>query len=170
MRPSRWLRASADDVAVGLLAAMFVAFILQIVARYVFNVPIGWTVEVCLTTWLWVRLLGRGLLPPRPRPRHFDMLYRRRPRRLQRVLAHRRGAGDRGRASSPRCPRRFDYVTFYRIKRSTTLRHPPGLRVHHLPRSSPSPSIVRYRVARCCAAGAQAASRRADRSTGCRST
>ena len=35
-----WLQARADDVAVGLLTAMFLAFILQITSRYVFNAPL----------------------------------------------------------------------------------------------------------------------------------
>ncbi|TPL82638.1 TRAP transporter small permease, partial [Mesorhizobium sp. B2-3-13] len=50
----RWLQARADNVAVALLAAMFIAFILQIFTRYVINDPLGWTLEVCLTTWLWL--------------------------------------------------------------------------------------------------------------------
>ena len=38
-----WLRARADNVAAGILAVMFAAFLLQIVTRYVFNNPLGWT-------------------------------------------------------------------------------------------------------------------------------
>ena len=38
----------------GLLTAMFVSFIVQIASRYVFNYPVDWTLELCLTTWLWV--------------------------------------------------------------------------------------------------------------------
>lgn len=44
-----WLQRRADDVAVGLLTAMFLAFVLQITARYVFNYPLTWTLELCLT-------------------------------------------------------------------------------------------------------------------------
>jgi len=51
-----WLRRRAENVAVALLAAMFLAFIIQIVFRYLFNWPIGWTTEVCVIAWLWVVL------------------------------------------------------------------------------------------------------------------
>ena len=50
----RWLHARAENVAVGLLAVMFLSFMLQIVSRYVFKSPIGWTLELCLTMWLWL--------------------------------------------------------------------------------------------------------------------
>lgn len=49
-----WLARRADNVAVGLLAATFVIFILQIVSRYVIRDPLGWTLEACLLCWLWL--------------------------------------------------------------------------------------------------------------------
>jgi TRAP-type C4-dicarboxylate transport system permease small subunit len=36
-----WLRRRAENVAAGLLAVMFVAFMVQIVFRYFFSFPIG---------------------------------------------------------------------------------------------------------------------------------
>ena len=35
-----------------LIAAMFVAFIVQIVFRYALDFPIGWTSELTVITWL----------------------------------------------------------------------------------------------------------------------
>jgi C4-dicarboxylate transporter, DctQ subunit len=49
-----WLQRRADNVAVGLLAAIFLSFILQIVSRYVFRAPLGWTLEANLLAWLWL--------------------------------------------------------------------------------------------------------------------
>ena len=49
-----WLRARADNVAVGLLTAIFLSFILQIVSRYIIRQPLGWTLELCLLSWLWL--------------------------------------------------------------------------------------------------------------------
>ncbi len=40
---------------------MFVAFLVQIVFRYFFNLPIGWTTELTLVTWLWHDTVGHGL-------------------------------------------------------------------------------------------------------------
>ena len=59
---ARWLSRCADNVAVALLAIMFVAFLLQIVFRYVLNRPIGWTEEVTVLCWVWVVLLGAAFV------------------------------------------------------------------------------------------------------------
>ena len=53
-----WLRRRAENVAAGMLGVMFVAFIIQIVFRYFFNFPIGWTSELSVITWLCMVLLG----------------------------------------------------------------------------------------------------------------
>ena len=37
---------------------MFLCFILQIVARYVFNYPLGWTDEVSALCWICARWAG----------------------------------------------------------------------------------------------------------------
>lgn len=49
-----WLQRRADNVAVGLLTAIFLSFILQIISRYVFRQPLGWTLEACLLGWMWL--------------------------------------------------------------------------------------------------------------------
>jgi C4-dicarboxylate transporter DctQ subunit len=53
-RVLNWLQRRADNVAVGLLTAIFLLFMLQIISRYVFNSPIGWTLEANLLAWLWL--------------------------------------------------------------------------------------------------------------------
>lgn len=115
-----WLRARADNVAVGLLTAMFVAFILQIVARYVFNFPIGWTLEACLTTWLWVVFWEAAFLLDDRDHIKFDLLYHATHGRLRRALAIGAAvaivAGFAG-----ALPATIEYIRFYRIKSSATL-------------------------------------------------
>lgn len=49
-----WLQRRADNVAVLLLSATFLIFILQIVSRYLFRAPLGWTLEACLLCWVWL--------------------------------------------------------------------------------------------------------------------
>ena len=62
MKPlTQWLRHAAEGVAAAMLVALFAVFLVQIAARYVFNVPMGWTVEVCLTLWLWLVFWGGGI-------------------------------------------------------------------------------------------------------------
>ena len=41
---------------------MFLCFILQIVARYVFNYPLGWTDEVSVLCWIWCTLWGAAFV------------------------------------------------------------------------------------------------------------
>ncbi len=54
LRVLKWLQRRADNVAVGLLTAIFLSFILQIFSRYVIRQPVGWTLEACLLAWLWL--------------------------------------------------------------------------------------------------------------------
>ena len=61
-RKQSWWSARADDVAIAMLSVMFLAFVLQITSRYVFDAPLGWTLELCLTMWLWTVLWGFGFL------------------------------------------------------------------------------------------------------------
>jgi C4-dicarboxylate transporter, DctQ subunit len=57
-----WLRARAENVAVALIALMFVCFILQIVFRYVLNKPLAWSEEVTVLCWVWVVLWGASFI------------------------------------------------------------------------------------------------------------
>ncbi|MGE0311764.1 MAG: TRAP transporter small permease [Lautropia sp.] len=116
----RWLLARADNVAVALLAAMFVSFVLQIVWRYVVNDPLSWTLEVCLTTWLWLVFWGSALVLREGDHVRFDMLYLMAGARLRRVLALAAAVAVVV-AFVVSMPATIDYVTFYRIKSSATL-------------------------------------------------
>ena len=53
-----WIRRRAENIVAGLLGLMFVAFIIQIVFRYFFNFPIGWSSELSVVCWLYIVLLG----------------------------------------------------------------------------------------------------------------
>jgi C4-dicarboxylate transporter DctQ subunit len=53
-----WIRRRAENVVSILLAIMFAAFIVQIVFRYFFNYPVGWSSELSVITWLYMVLLG----------------------------------------------------------------------------------------------------------------
>jgi C4-dicarboxylate transporter DctQ subunit len=70
-----WLARRAENVAALLLAVMFLAFIVQIVFRYVFNFPIGWTSELSTVTWLWLVLWGAAFVVPESEEIRFDLVY-----------------------------------------------------------------------------------------------
>lgn len=57
-----FLHRCAEAVAAALLAVIFVAFMVQIVMRYVFNWPVGWTTELSLAAWLWLVLWGAAFV------------------------------------------------------------------------------------------------------------
>jgi C4-dicarboxylate transporter, DctQ subunit len=115
-----WLRARADNVAAALLAVIFGAFLLQIVSRYVFNNPIGWTLEVCLTAWLWLVFWSSAFVLDDRDQVKFDVIYHWAGSRTRRVFALVSAvAMFAGFAAS--LPATIDYITFYKIKKSATL-------------------------------------------------
>jgi C4-dicarboxylate transporter, DctQ subunit len=119
----RWLQDRADDVAVGLLTAMFSAFVLQIVSRYVFNHPLGWTLELCLTLWLWTVFWGSAFCLRNNDHVRFDLLYYAVNEKLRRVFAGICAiAIVIGMLWS--LPATWDFVSFLQIKKSATLRIP----------------------------------------------
>ncbi|MCO5162975.1 MAG: TRAP transporter small permease subunit [Mesorhizobium sp.] len=121
-----WLGSRADDVAAGLLAAMFATFFVQIVARYILlplypGINIGWTVELCLTLWLWSVFWGAAFCLREGDHVRFDMLYLavgRRTRRGMAIAAALLIAGGLLMA----LPATWDYIAFYKIKKSAVLR------------------------------------------------
>ena len=74
-RARRLLKRTAEAVAVVLLATMFLAFLLQIVFRYVLNWPVGWTSEVSTAMWLWAVLWGAAFVVDEREEIRFDILY-----------------------------------------------------------------------------------------------
>ena len=62
-----WLRRQAEHVAVALLLVMFLAFLCQIVFRYLFGWPTGWAFELSIITWVWVVLWGAAFVVARAR-------------------------------------------------------------------------------------------------------
>lgn len=69
-----WVRRRAENVVAVLLGVMFVAFIVQIVFRYFFNFPIGWSSELTVVTWLYMTLLGSAFWLKESDEIRFDLL------------------------------------------------------------------------------------------------
>jgi TRAP-type C4-dicarboxylate transport system permease small subunit len=70
----RWLHRRAENIAALMLAVMFSAFIIQIVFRYFFNFPIGWTSELTVVMWLWIVLWGAAFVLKENEEVRFDLL------------------------------------------------------------------------------------------------
>lgn len=70
-----WLRRRAENVAAGLLALMFVAFVVQIIFRYAFNFPTGWSTELTIISWLYLVLFGSAFVLTEKEEIRFDLIY-----------------------------------------------------------------------------------------------
>lgn len=115
-----WLRNRADNVAVGLLTAMFVSFILQIFFRYVVNQPLTWTLEANLLTWLWVVFwVSAFLLRDRDHVK-FDIFYLSAAPRVRRAFALLSAAAIVA-AFGVAYPATFDFISFMKIESSSSL-------------------------------------------------
>jgi TRAP-type C4-dicarboxylate transport system permease small subunit len=116
-----WLERRADNVAVGLLTVMFFSFVLQIFSRYVIRHPLGWTIELCLTSWLWLVFWGCGLLLKESDHVRFDVFYVKRSLRVRRIFALVSAVAILV-ALIASLPDALDYITFLKIKKSAILR------------------------------------------------
>lgn len=91
MLPSRqagaWLQRRAEDVIALLLGLMFVAFVIQIVFRYFFDLPTGWTSELSVVVWLWLVLWGSAFVLRDDEEIRFDLVYGSAGPRARRVMA-----------------------------------------------------------------------------------
>ena len=54
---------------------MFLCFILQIITRYVFNYPLGWTDEASVVCWIWCTLWGAAFILREKDEVRFDINY-----------------------------------------------------------------------------------------------
>ena len=69
-----WIRRRAENVVAVLLGVMFLCFIIQIVFRYFFNFPIGWTSELSVITWLYITLVGSAFWLKESDEIRFDLI------------------------------------------------------------------------------------------------
>lgn len=69
-----WVQRRSENVIAALLGIMFVAFIVQIVFRYFFNLPTGWSTELSLVCWLWMVLWGTAFALKEKDEIRFDIL------------------------------------------------------------------------------------------------
>ena len=81
-----WMRRRAENVVAGMLGVMFVCFIVQIVFRYFFNFPIGWTSELSVIMWLYMALVGSAFWLKESEEIRFDLISGALPPLGQRVV------------------------------------------------------------------------------------
>ena len=116
----RRLKQAADALGVALFATMFGVFLVQIVARFVFNRPLPWTDELAVALYVWVILWASATIVPEREQVVFDLVWNsvgRGTRRIMRIT----GAlliGGLAAAALPGC---WDYVSFMRRESTPVL-------------------------------------------------
>lgn len=118
-----WWQKRGNDVAVILMTALFLSFVLQVSSRYVFNSPIEWTLEACLTTWLWTVFWGCAFCLRDQDHVRFDILYNHVKPQTRRIFAA-LSALFMVLGMLAAWPGTWDFVSFLVIKKSPSLRIP----------------------------------------------
>lgn len=117
------LSALTNGIAAAMLAAMFIAFLLQIFSRYVLQEPFGWTLELCLILWVWIVFFGCAFNVREKEHVTFDLFYLAAPRRLRRILAL-ISAGAVAAGMAWAFLPTWDYVDWMKMRRTSTVENP----------------------------------------------
>jgi len=116
-----WLYRRAENVLAVMLAVMFFAFLLQIVFRYILNLPVGWTNELSSILWIWLVLWGAAFVVREEEEMRFDLLYAAAGPQLRRAMFL-ISAVSLIFLYSVSFPAVLDYVTFMKVEKSAYLK------------------------------------------------
>ena len=108
---ARFLKACANGIGGGLFVALFLVFVVQVVARFVFDRPLPWSDELAVVLYVWIILWACAFMVPTREHVMFDLLWQaatRRQRRVMRVAGHLM-IGSLSLWALPAC---WDYVSF----------------------------------------------------------
>ena len=122
-----WTRRCAEKIIAGLLGTMFVAFLVQIELRYIFNFPIGWTSELSVITWLYMVLLGAAFWLKEGEEISFDLVAGSMGRRARRIIGTLIAAATVV-LFAMSLPATIKYVAFMKVEKSSYL----GIRMDYL--------------------------------------
>ncbi len=119
----RWLRRRAENIAALLLATMFIAFLVQILFRYVFGWPSGWAFELTILCWLWGVLFGAAFIVDEKDEIRFDVIYGSVRPGLRRWMVIVSGLALLG-LYGMSLPAIYEYVAFMKVERTAYLKIP----------------------------------------------
>ena len=81
------LQRAAEGVGVLLFALLFLVFVVQVAARFLFDQPLAWTDEAAVILYLWAILWGAALVCKDTENVAFDLLYQKASPQIKRVMA-----------------------------------------------------------------------------------
>lgn len=116
-----WLYRRAENLLALMLTVMFAAFILQIVFRYLLNLPIGWTNEISAVLWIWLVLFGAAFVIREEEEIRFDLFYAAAGPRTRRVMFLSAAAVIVA-LYAISFPAVLDYVTFMKVEKTAYLK------------------------------------------------
>ncbi len=120
-RLGAWLYRLNEGLIAAMLAVMFVAFLVQIVFRYLLDLPVGWTNELSLVLWVWLVLWGAAFVLREDEEIRFDLFYAMAGRRTRRVLFV-VSALSLVALYAISLPAVVDYVTFMKVEKTAYLK------------------------------------------------
>jgi TRAP-type C4-dicarboxylate transport system permease small subunit len=124
---ARKLRHAAEFISSMLLLAMFLSFMTQIISRYVFNNPLGWTDEVSVLCWVWCVLWGAAFVLRERDEVRFDLIYSSASERTRCVFTVITGVAAIA-LFGIALPAVISYVLFLKVEKSAYL----GIRLDYL--------------------------------------
>jgi TRAP-type C4-dicarboxylate transport system permease small subunit len=122
-KAGNWLRRRAEDLLAAMLAVMFLAFLLQIVFRYLLNFPVGWTSELTVIAWLWGVLWGAAFVVKESEEIRIDLVTFMVGRRGRLVMALVAGVAIIV-LYAISLPASWSYVSFMKVEKSSYLKIP----------------------------------------------
>jgi len=102
---------------------MFTCFLVQILFRYVFNYPVGWTEELSILCWMWGVLWGAAFVLSENDEVRFDILYGNVPEGVRRVFTVITGLALII-LYGVSLPAAYGFVAFMKVERSAYLHVP----------------------------------------------
>ncbi|WP_209506752.1 MULTISPECIES: TRAP transporter small permease subunit [unclassified Ruegeria] len=111
-----------EAIAGGMLAAIFLIFLLQILLRYFFT-PAGWTLELIGILWVWVIFFSCAFIVRERDHVKFDIIYLSVPMRVRQVFAMLAAAAIVVGMLYSFFPT-WDYIDWMKIRKTSTVRNP----------------------------------------------
>ena len=106
-----WLQRGANAIGGSLFLLLFIVFIIQIAARFLFNKPLPWSDEAAVILYIWVILWAAAFVVPEREHVVFDLVWNsagRRARQAMRIAGHSLIGG----LALAGLPASWDYVHF----------------------------------------------------------
>ena len=107
----KWGQRAVEAFGGLLFSSLFVVFIIQVVARFVFDKPLPWTDELAVVLYIWVILWAAAFMVPEREHVVFDLVYHCAPpggRRAMRIVGHLMLGG----LAALGLPASLDYIRF----------------------------------------------------------